>query len=172
LGELGALIEFSVHNDMHMRWSALPRDPQTNEPIPAGRRVGDIDSRWDNPRNNYLGDFYSSHVNPIFWRLHGWIDDRIDDWFRAHEHRHPGAVRRRQIDGVDWFEAGHWVEPVTPWVWGGSAGNHSHGHGGRRNRDTDIATLETLIHILYPPRALAISNDDTLRGQFTFDENF
>ena len=24
-------------------------------------------------------------ANPVFWRLHGWIDDRINDWFAAHE---------------------------------------------------------------------------------------
>ena len=36
LGELGALLEYSAHNDMHLRWSALPRDPETNEALPTG----------------------------------------------------------------------------------------------------------------------------------------
>jgi len=39
-----------------------------------------IGKEWDDPRYNFLGDTYSSHVNPIFWKLHGWIDDRIENW--------------------------------------------------------------------------------------------
>lgn len=26
-----------------------------------------------------------SHVNPIFWKLHVWVDARIDDWMEANE---------------------------------------------------------------------------------------
>jgi hypothetical protein len=83
LGEFGSLIEFSIHGDMHYRWSGSPRDPRTNAIIPAGRPTFDVDPRWDDPKYDWLGDFYSSHVNPLFWRLHGWIDDRIADWCTA-----------------------------------------------------------------------------------------
>ncbi len=31
-----------------------------------------------------MGDTYSSHLNPIFWKLHGWVGDRIEDWCVAH----------------------------------------------------------------------------------------
>lgn len=37
LGALVALLEFTVHNAMHMRWSALPHDPETGLPVVSGR---------------------------------------------------------------------------------------------------------------------------------------
>lgn len=103
LGELGSLLEFSVHNDMHMRWASVPRHPKTGEPIPMGRDDGDIRDFWDHPNYDFLGEFYSSHVHPVFWRLHGWIDDRINDWFKAHEAAHPGEVEKATVQGVEWF---------------------------------------------------------------------
>jgi len=63
LGEFGSLIEFSVHNDMHMRWSATPRDPETNKLLvngDVGRPYKDTSERWDNPKYDWLGEFYSS----------------------------------------------------------------------------------------------------------------
>ncbi|MEV5508254.1 Tat pathway signal protein [Streptomyces orinoci] len=78
LGRLGASIEFTIHNRMHLRWAA---------PMPAYRPDGDpfdVDPRWDHPAYNWLADFYSSHVNPVFWKLHGWVDARIGDWLTAH----------------------------------------------------------------------------------------
>jgi hypothetical protein len=79
LGQLGNLLEFTIHGWMHVRWTQTVYDPATGEPI--GRSsLFDIDPKWDEPANDDLGDFYSSHVHPTFWRLHGWIDDRINDW--------------------------------------------------------------------------------------------
>lgn len=80
LGQLGSDLEFTIHNDLHMRWAA---------PSPIGYRpntvvAAEIDAKWDAPAYSYLGDTYSSHVNPIFWKLQGWVDDRIEDWKRAH----------------------------------------------------------------------------------------
>ena len=79
LGQLGSDIEFTIHNDLLMRWAA---------PSPVGYRPSkaaepDIGEQWDAPAYNYLGDTYSSCVNPIFWKIHGWVDDRIEDWRRA-----------------------------------------------------------------------------------------
>lgn len=76
LGQLGSDIEFTIHNDMHMRWAA---------PSPVGYRpttaiTKGIGEQWDATGYDYLGDTYSSHVNPVFWKLHGWVDDRIEDW--------------------------------------------------------------------------------------------
>jgi hypothetical protein len=87
LGELGALLEWTIHNDMHMRWASEPRDPDPHTnyaKLPDGRPPLDFDSKWENPRYDSLTEPYSSLVNPVFWRLHGWIDDRIDDWYSAH----------------------------------------------------------------------------------------
>jgi hypothetical protein len=175
LGELGALLEFTVHNDMHTRWAALPRDPDTDQPLPSARpdrvRLPDnsegpnIGTKWDNPRYNNLLDFYSSHVNPIFWRLHGWIDDRIDDWYEAHERVHPGEVVRRRCGAVEWFEPGRWVQVADPWVWpaqfsdGGHGGadhpHHGGGHDGNSHhvdpeeRQRRIESIEQVLAIVY-----------------------
>jgi hypothetical protein len=79
LGRLGSDIEFTIHSDMHMRWAAP--SPVCYRPITT---VADgIGEQWDAPAYDYLGDTYSSHVNPIFWKLHGWVDDRVEDWKRA-----------------------------------------------------------------------------------------
>ncbi|MBB6553605.1 Tat pathway signal protein [Nonomuraea rubra] len=79
LGRLGAFIEFRIHNTLHLRWAAeLPRYR------PSGSAF-DVDPQWDVPGYDWLADTYSSHVNPIFWKLHGWVDARIDDWMRANE---------------------------------------------------------------------------------------
>lgn len=102
LGELGARLEFSIHNRMHMRFCGESEmrpdvDPGSPDSIPA---------RWDDPVYDWLGDTYSSHVNPVFWKLHGWVDDRITDWLEAN-----GVV------GPPPWKTG------TPWV-----GDMPHGH--------------------------------------------
>jgi hypothetical protein len=79
LGQLGADIEFTIHNNMHMRWASQPAVGIR----PNGSLLATINPRWDVPEYNYLGDTYSSHVHPTFWKLHGWVDDRIEDWKRA-----------------------------------------------------------------------------------------
>jgi len=79
LGELGSKLEYTIHNAMHRRWASMPigiRPPTSPD---------DIDIIWDEPSYDYLADTYSSHVNDIFWKLHGWIDNRIEDWKKAHK---------------------------------------------------------------------------------------
>lgn len=147
LGELGALIEFSVHNDMHMRWASSPHHPKTGEAIPSGRADGDIRDFWDDPNYDFLGEFYSSHVNPIFWRLHGWVDDRINDWFRSHEAAHPGEVVKNTVQNVEWFKKGKWVHTDSPWA--GPA--HDHGHGEHERHDDDIEKMKKIMEIMFGP---------------------
>lgn len=77
LGKLGSLIELSIHASMHMRWASPPAGFR---PDPGPTEGHTIDPLWDDPRYDFLGDTYASHVNPVFWSLHGWIDDRIEDW--------------------------------------------------------------------------------------------
>lgn len=71
LDSFGAEIENGIHNWMHMHWAAAPWFQE----LPGQDE--------DDPRNDYLGSTYSSHVNKVFWKLHGWIDDRIGQWERA-----------------------------------------------------------------------------------------
>lgn len=81
LGELGSRLEFSIHNSMHMRWSSQPTmerpDADPTQPDTT------ILTAFDDPSYDFLGDTYSSHVNYVFWKLHGWIDNRIEDWKAA-----------------------------------------------------------------------------------------
>lgn len=158
LGEFGSLVEYSVHNDMHIRWSAPPRDPHTNALLPTGRPQNNTDEFWDNPKYDWLGDFYSSHVNPYFWRLHGWIDDRVTDWFQAHESKHPGQVEAHEKNGLAWYQTGGpWVAVEKPWVWPehllGEPGGHSPGRHGGNGTDPElrakrIASLTAVLDVM------------------------
>ncbi len=64
LDGLGIAMENTILGWMHVRWSGLP----PNDPNSAV------------PNNDWLFSSWSSHVNGIFWKLHGWIDDRIGNW--------------------------------------------------------------------------------------------
>ncbi|MGB9090101.1 MAG: twin-arginine translocation signal domain-containing protein [Pseudomonas farsensis] len=116
LGELGSELEMNLHDWLHMCWASVPRDPSSGAPVPFARDPADFAARWFGRENDFLGDPFSSHVHPVFWGFHGWIDDRIDDWFRAHERYHPGQVRRHEANGVPWFAPGRWVEVDDPWL--------------------------------------------------------
>lgn len=152
LGEMGARIEATIHNWMHMRWASMPRDPDTGEAIPEGRAPLDFDDKWSEPEYDYLGETFSSHVNPIFWRLHGWVDDRIDDWFRAHETAHPGEVKRMDKNGVKWFEPGIWVQVPNPWAGPGAHHEHGNGHaGGHGGIDIDTETMKKALVAIFAP---------------------
>jgi hypothetical protein len=88
LGQLGALVEFTVHNNMHIRWCAQPiGDRPDLEPTNPDA----IPTEWDDPSYDFLGDTYSSHVNPIFWYLRSWVDMCVDRWQQA-----------RGLSKIDW----------------------------------------------------------------------
>jgi hypothetical protein len=116
LGQFGSEVELGLHDWLHMRWASVPRDPSNGQPVPMARDPADFSARWFAPENDFLGDPFSSHVNPVFWYFHGWIDDRLEDWFRAHERFHPGEVSRQEVNGVPWFAPGRWVEIADPWL--------------------------------------------------------
>ena len=144
LGALGNIIEFTIHNQMHMRWTAPPRDPSTG--AIAARSDFDFDPKWDDPRNDFLGDFYSSHVSPVFWRLHGWVDDRIEDWYQAQEAVRPGVVKRRVYKGVNWFEKGDWVAAEDPFDQPAWWDAHDHHHGGHAGDDQ--AKIDVMLKVM------------------------
>ncbi|MDF3201285.1 PvdJ/PvdD/PvdP-like protein [Pseudomonas sp. 1912-s] len=116
LGQFGSEVELGLHDWLHMRWASVPRDPSNGAPVPFARDPADFAARWYTAQNDFLGDPFSSHVNPVFWHFHGWIDDRVEDWFRAHERFHPGEVSRLEVNGVPWFAPGRWVEVDDPWL--------------------------------------------------------
>lgn len=132
LGELGARMELSVHNQMHIRWSDFPSSGTFLRP------ESDIDPKWDVPGYDTLFDEYSSHVHPVFFRLHKWLDNRIEDWAAAHQ----GDVERFKTPaGFDWFRdkdgGSKWVQVGKPWMGG----------------EDSIATMEKVHEAIFAPEA-------------------
>jgi hypothetical protein len=81
LSQLGALVEFQIHNPMHVRWSSSVSSYRPDPDV--FYETDTIASRWDTVTYDWMNDFYASHVNEVFWKLHGWVDNRINDWQRA-----------------------------------------------------------------------------------------
>ena len=69
LDEVATEMEKSIHGWMHLHWSGQPPADPWNESI----------------ENDWLGAPFSSHVNDIFWKLHGFIDDTIEIWENANQ---------------------------------------------------------------------------------------
>lgn len=67
IDQLGIDLEWSIHGWMHMRWSGAPAE----------------DAFAIEAANDWLFFPWSSHVSKTFWKLHGWIDDRISQWEAA-----------------------------------------------------------------------------------------
>jgi hypothetical protein len=79
LDELGIAIENTIHVWMHRHWA-------DSCGLAAARKYGE-----DDIRSNFLPSYYSSHVNEVFWKIHGWIDDRVVQW---------AGVRRVNADSI------------------------------------------------------------------------
>jgi hypothetical protein len=144
LGELGSRIELGVHDWLHMRWASVCRNPNTGMALTADRNPLDYAERWFRPENDYLGDPFSSHMNPCFWYFHGFLDDRLEDWFLAHEQAHPGEVKRALVNGIPWFAPGPWVNVAAPWLGPDFAGCGAWGRsngGGTGMLDTETMRL-------------------------------
>ncbi|ALO12193.1 hypothetical protein AQF52_6600 [Streptomyces venezuelae] len=185
LDQLGAKVEWLIHNLMHIRWCSRPTDPKTLIPLPGGRPLTDTSEKWIKATRNDkpfyyddLNDTFSSHVHPVFWRLHGWVDDRIEDWYAAHAAAHPGQVARKTVEAVSWFAKGPWVSVETPWVGpvatghgpGGHAGDHEHGEHGHPGHD--VAVMQQVYDLIFKPEtttaAVAASGTMTTHSvQFT-----
>lgn len=153
LGEFGSEIELGMHDWLHMRWAGVARDPSNGMPVAGARLSSDFAGRWYEADNDFLGDPFSSHVNPVFWQFHGWIDDRLEDWFRAHQRYHPGEVLRSEVNGVPWFAAGRWVEVADPWL-----GPSTHGCGPLGAPAGD-ASLEMDVEVMKLALRIALSRD-------------
>ncbi|MEU0741117.1 hypothetical protein [Streptomyces sp. NPDC006134] len=189
LDQLGAKIEWLIHNLMHVRWCSLPTDPENPlTPLPGGRPPTETSEKWikvtrDGKPFYYddLNDTFSSHVHPLFWRLHGWVDDRIEDWYAAHAAAHPGQVTRKTVGGVSWFAEGPWVSVEAPWVGpavsghgpDGHDGGHGHGqgHGGQGHHGHDVAAMQRVYDLIFKPaETAAVAESGTMAArsvQFT-----
>jgi hypothetical protein len=79
LGDYGVWLETGLHNALHNRFADARKAG-----LEAMQGIFQTpQASWDVPNADYLGSTYSAHVNPIFYRLHGYVDARIDDWVRA-----------------------------------------------------------------------------------------
>lgn len=158
LDQLGSKIEWLIHNLMHIRWCSQQIDPESNTVlIPSGRPLTDRSQKWikstvDGNEFYYddLNDTFSSHVHPIFWRLHGWVDDRIEDWFKAHELTHPGKVKRMKYMGTPWFGKGEWVAVDDPWI-GPMEMMHHHGGADEEKSNETMRIIYDLIFVKSGP---------------------
>ncbi|VVN36976.1 hypothetical protein PS662_05221 [Pseudomonas fluorescens] len=150
LGQFGSEVELGLHDWLHMRWASVPRDPSNGQPVPFARDTADFSARWFAAENDFLGDPFSSHVNPVFWHFHGWIDDRLEDWFRAHERFHPGEVSRLAVNGVQWFAPGRWVEIDDPWLGPSTHGcNTTPGLQAGKSVEMDPETMKLALRITF-----------------------
>jgi hypothetical protein len=132
LGELGSRLEFTIHNQLHNRFSAKPFG---DRPDPHPDPEGTIPAGWDDEAYDFLGDTYSSHVNQVFWKLHGWVDDRIEDW------RFANAV----FGPISW--KGTW-EGVRPDMTESLARAAVHDHGHDHDHDQHLKQMEEAARVI------------------------
>ena len=89
LSQVGWALEFSIHNNLHMRY-ATTRPPKGFQelaeiggaPLPLNDRFPQ-NWKYDSPAYNWLQDPYGAAVNPTFWKIHGYVDAMIDRWLLA-----------------------------------------------------------------------------------------
>lgn len=89
LDYLGRRIENGIHDWMHIHWSAEPWFKAEK-----GQHIDDV-------RNDWLASPYASHVNVRFWKIHGWINDRVNDWAHANGVDNVDALLQDAFTGPD-----------------------------------------------------------------------
>jgi len=118
LGEYGEKIERTIHNNMHMRFMnpadmEIPTDPLDPDWEKTYSKL------FDDPAYDYLGGTYSSHVNPVFFMLHGWVDERIQTWLDAHGYKTIGDANEcgGKADCYVWLSDAAYAANIdrTPW---------------------------------------------------------
>ncbi len=97
LDKLGIEIEkeWGIHNWFHTHWADSAGYAASKGPNP------------DDPKNDYLPDPYSSHVNKVFWKFHGWIDDRITRWEKANNSKADSLLKK------GWLGPGHSISSIS-----------------------------------------------------------
>ena len=87
-------------------------------------------------------------MNPVFWKLHGWVDDCIGAWQAAHDAAHPGQVQPKVARGIPWYAPGPWVVKADPFDWPGAGDSGGHHHGEHGHAGDEEAALEQVIALL------------------------
>lgn len=95
---------------MHMRWASIPKNGDDFSPFGSGNVTVEslnAPSPFDAPSYNWLGNPFSSAVNPVFWKLHGWVDSIVGAWLKANGY---ARVARECAGAKDCYEwRSHWV---------------------------------------------------------------
>ncbi len=113
LSQLGWAVEFSIHNNLHMRFAT--NNPPTGfeeaaevggAPISFDKPIAS-DWKFNDPKYNWLADPFGAAVNPTFWKIHGYVDHLIDKWLEAHEFNEIAANCGRRTKCYEW--KGNWV---------------------------------------------------------------
>lgn len=144
LGDYGALIESTIHDSMHMRWSEKQLEYRPDDfcnPSTDPNDMCKIDEKWNDISYDFLADEYGAHVNPVFWKIHGWVDDRISDWLFANKINvgfHTVMVEPNWV--------GQWVGPMN------MAGKMDHNHEMAEHKMLEAASViykSGIIHHCY-----------------------
>jgi len=104
LGQFGMRLECTIHLIMHNRWSQVQRPGQdyraNGDPlvVELDRAIPD---KFATIEYDWLADHFSSPGNYLLYKLHGWIDDRIQDWKTAN-----------RVQEIDWEGLGAWAGPL------------------------------------------------------------
>ncbi len=88
LSQYGIWLEEGMHNLMHTTW-AHPTQWYTSY-SPTMQEILSNPGKYpefSHPSNNSLAGTYTSHTNPTFYRLHGYIDNRIQTWLDANGYK-------------------------------------------------------------------------------------
>jgi hypothetical protein len=72
IDELGARLEYGIHNAMHERFGGYATNGHLRNNLHDLWRTSGPD--WNDPEYDTLLDPYAAHVHPWFWKIHGWID--------------------------------------------------------------------------------------------------
>ncbi|MCX6116675.1 MAG: hypothetical protein NT027_03975 [Proteobacteria bacterium] len=83
LSSVAHTLEFTLHGLFHLRF-ADETDKFKSRPLFTIANLETYPKSMAAVENQYLADPFSSHVNPVFWKLHGFVDEVVGHWLAAH----------------------------------------------------------------------------------------
>jgi len=131
LGEVGYLLENTLHNNLHMRFAtcAAPAGLGDRPEITPATMAHGLEP-FDSPKYNWLADSYSAHVNPTFWKLHGLVENVLFAWLKANNYTSIAESCGAEPNCYEWKGTWDGANPMalmrgTP---GEPDGHHHHGN--------------------------------------------
>ncbi len=120
LSQLGMAIELTTHNNLHMRYATT--NPPAGFPgaVDAGGAPVPYDGKfpadwpYDKPAYDWLADPYGAAVNPIFWKIHGYVDHLVDLWLAANNFTSISDACGKTPACYQW--KGKWTGDMPNWI--------------------------------------------------------